>query len=54
MTRRIVEHEEALSRPICLLLEDVNRIVDLLMEFLGTKVPLAVFAHFEQDPCLTG
>ena len=43
----IVEHKEGLGPPICLLLEDIDRILDLQVEFLGTEVSLAIFASFE-------
>jgi hypothetical protein len=47
MTWCIVKQKEALYPPICLLLKNVNSVVDLSEEIIGAKVTVAIFARFE-------
>jgi hypothetical protein len=47
MTGRVIEHEEALGKAVCLALEDVERAIDLRDEFFCIEIPVAVLPRFE-------
>ena|ERR1700677_4721136 len=49
----IVKYKEALGPPIGLLLEDVDRMVDLAAQIFSSKIPLTIFASFEYYSCFT-
>ena len=46
MTWCVVKHEEALGPP-CVCLENVDGMINLLLEFVGTKVTLSIFSGLE-------
>ncbi len=53
MTGCVIEQEKALSKAICLALEDGDCAIDLADEFFCIKIPVTVFARFKHNAGLS-
>jgi hypothetical protein len=48
----VIEHEKTLGKAICLGLEDVDGVLNLLHELLCTEVSIVILAGFEYNSSL--
>jgi hypothetical protein len=49
MTRSIVKDKQACSEALCLCLKNIDGMVNLFKELLGSKIAIAIFACAEQN-----